>query len=449
MRPISLSILLLALLCFLSSGISAEPAGLVLQVGTAMEDITPPPGLPMAGYAARKDPAIGNWDTLFARTLVFDDGQTQAALVTLDLLYAPPRPIRAAIMEAAQSEWGIDHVIFIASHTHSGPRFNLFDPNEDLPWLKTLHAKILSSIQKANGNKVPVTLQYAEGELNMSYDRRLVNADGTVTMLFSNPDRLEPTKIDQAIRILQMVDPEKKPVATLVHYACHPVMFGGGNLKYSAEFPGVMKRHVEEQTGGMCFFMQGACGNVNPYNRASYDDEGYQALVAEGKQMGDEVLRALQTAKPIEEASPRITVLHPQTQLDFRYDPTKPEVREYYIKSYGAEYVDTLYKHKPKELIVETPILMIGRQVAWAGFPGEFFNEFQVDLTSRSPVPHTFFLGYCNDNFSYFPTIKAAAEGGYGASNATDAEVGAGERLVDNVIIQLYTQLGHLPPLPH
>lgn len=64
-------------------------------------------------------------------------------------------------------------------------------------------------------------------------------------------------------------------------------------------------------------------------------------------------------------------------------------------------------------------------------------------------MPHTFFLGYCNDNFSYFPTIKAAAEGGYGASNATDAEVGAGERLVDNVIIQLYTQLGHLPPLPH
>ena len=60
----------------------------------------------------------------------------------------------------------------------------------------------------------------------------------------------------------------------------------------------------------------------------------------------------------------------------------------------------------------------------------------------------TVFAGYTNGALGYFPTIRAAAEGGYGATEATIVEVGAGERLVSRALIDLYSLLGKLPAVP-
>jgi neutral ceramidase len=95
-------------------------------------------------------------------------------------------------------------------------------------------------------------------------------------------------------------------------------------------------------------------------------------------------------------------------------------------------------------LEADVSLLMLGKAIAWAGFPGEFFDDFQVDLRRRSPVANTFFVGYCNGMVSYFPTIAAAAEGGYGASWGLLAEAGTGERMVDKAVIGLYQMLGKL-----
>lgn len=52
----------------------------------------------------------------------------------------------------------------------------------------------------------------------------------------------------------------------LVNYACHPVVIGVDNLRYSADYPGVMTQVVEKTFGGgpLCFFLQGAPGDINP-----------------------------------------------------------------------------------------------------------------------------------------------------------------------------------------
>lgn len=54
----------------------------VLTAGTAIVDITPPPGQMMCGYAARTEPATGTHDPLTARALVIGD----TALVVADVL---------------------------------------------------------------------------------------------------------------------------------------------------------------------------------------------------------------------------------------------------------------------------------------------------------------------------------------------------------------------------
>jgi hypothetical protein len=81
-------------------------------------------------------------------------------------------------------------------------------------------------------------------------------------------------------------------------------------------------------------------------------------------------------------------------------------------------------------------------------FPGEFFVEHGLRFKHESRYASTIFAGYTNGALGYFPTIKAAAEGGYGGTEATIVEVGAGDRLVDRALIDLYSLLGKLPAIP-
>jgi neutral ceramidase len=46
----------------------------------------------------------------------------------------------------------------------------------------------------------------------------------------------------------------------------------------------------------------------------------------------------------------------------------------------------------------------------------------------------------------YFPTIEAVSEGGYGADPpVSPAEIGAGERVMNQALINIYTLLGKFP----
>ena len=81
--------------------------------------------------------------------------------------------------------------------------------------------------------------------------------------------------------------------------------------------------------------------------------------------------------------------------------------------------------------------------------PGEPFVEYQITWRQRCPVRDAFFVGYANGYNGYFPTIRNAGLGGYGAANpATWVEIGAGDRMVDAGVIRVNQMLGRLRELP-
>jgi hypothetical protein len=89
--------------------------------------------------------------------------------------------------------------------------------------------------------------------------------------------------------------------------------------------------------------------------------------------------------------------------------------------------------------------VLINKQIALMTAPGEPFVDFQINWRQRCPVPHAFLLGYTNGYLGYFPTMRMASLGGYGAASAsTWLEVGAGERMVDRAIVHTYEMLGRL-----
>ena len=79
--------------------------------------------------------------------------------------------------------------------------------------------------------------------------------------------------------------------------------------------------------------------------------------------------------------------------------------------------------------------------------PGEPFVELQMQWRARCPVRDCFSSATRIRSFDYFPTIRAAAWGGYGASHSsTWIEVGAGERMLDRPWSGVYEMLGRLKP---
>ena len=62
--------------------------------------------------------------------------------------------------------------------------------------------------------------------------------------------------------MLRFDDERSGVVATIVHYACHPTIVGWTNRMFCPDFPGVVRRVVEEQAGGTCLFLQGAAGGI-------------------------------------------------------------------------------------------------------------------------------------------------------------------------------------------
>jgi hypothetical protein len=96
----------------------------------------------------------------------------------------------------------------------------------------------------------------------------------------------------------------------------------------------------------------------------------------------------------------------------------------------------------------EVGLLRIGPDLALASFPGEFFVEHGLRLRRESLVADTLFVGYSNGHLGYFPTIRAAGGGGYGADSSTIVEVGAGERLVNRALVGLGYLSGRLRRAP-
>ena len=93
-----------------------------LRAGFSRVDITPPPGLPMGGYAARTDVATGVLDPLSCRAVTLQGSGAPLVLVALDLIHvAAPwaGDLRRRVAGALATE--PERVLVAATHTHSGP----------------------------------------------------------------------------------------------------------------------------------------------------------------------------------------------------------------------------------------------------------------------------------------------------------------------------------------
>lgn len=414
-----------------------------LYAGTAKVDITPDRVVFSAkgeSFRLPDDLTVGAGtppdnihDPLYARVVVLKGRGVSLAIVSLDLiLFSSLR-----VINEAKRKWGVDHVALCCTHTHSGavPRgmcptgdpwgwtWAQADPGETLdwpgfsedPWYAATEEKIIAAIGEAVQGFFPARITAGQERYespHMAHNRRLVKPDGTVTMLWANPERIPTQPVDPTVGVIRIEDDAGKPRALMVHYACHPVIVMGAG-KISRDFPGAMVDHIEQALGESCMavFLQGAQGDLDPFECGLRGDHGFEAVRKAGADLGHAALRiARGLPAPSSEASIRVK----------------------------ESLVNILHRsgNKSSEICVMTAII---NDVALVAIPGEIFIQHQLDLRERSPVPTAWMLGiaYCGQGSPYvvyIPTAQAVKEGGYGATQCSFVAADAGERMVDAAI---------------
>jgi hypothetical protein len=239
-----------------------------------------------------------------------------------------------------------------------------------------------------------------------------------------------------------------RPIATLVNFACHPVVLGPENLEISADYPGAMMAKVEAAGGGQAMFVQGAAGDINPFwDKTAPADGGFEQMKKMGETLAAEVLRVRGALRDAADVA-RLAVRTETVQLGPRWNLDDPEVEAAFRRNEFGWIFERYRARFPLERDAELSVVLFDDRLAIGFFPGEFFVEHGLRFKRESRVKDTVFAGYTNGALGYFPTIRAAAEGGYGATEATIVEVGAGERLVSRALIDLYSLLGKLPAIP-
>jgi neutral ceramidase len=433
---------------FLVVAVSCHAA--LLRAGVAKVDITPGGSELMWGFEDRTTPANGTIDPLYARVLVLEAGGKRLALVTVDLGRSFGPASMRRLREAAARSNNISCLLVTASHTHSAPVIRDDYPGEPPPWERRALDRIVHAIDEAAGKLEDAQIGTGTGSVYVAHNRLRENADGSIAWFERNLTKVPTAPVDPTVSVLRVDRAGGGPLAVLVNYACHPVVFGSDNLRYSADFPAAMNRTVERELGGgtLSFFLQEAPGDLNPYYAVTpLEQDAARWRDWTGERLGHEAARV---AKEI------ATKANPASTLDFREEMmtvrlrwNEDKFRAALIKFLGPKGMEVYGAKVTPEFSIPLTTVLINRDIAFMTFPGEPFVDFQTNWRDRCPVRSAFLLGYTNGYYGYFPTIRAASLGGYGAASAsTWVEPGTGERVVDRAVIRVYEMLGAMSELP-
>ena len=241
-----------------------------LKIGLAKANITPNTVLPLAGYGGRKPKTYdGIHDSIWVRTIVFDDGVDKIALVSADLLIIHPT-LASEVYQQLGASWRKDQIYFTATHTHSsigswapGPVGDLFAGTYNHHTAKEIAEKMTQSIKMANANLRSGAISYNELQAPEWVYNRLVKEQGS---------------IDPLMKVLGLKSGDLSGFLTI--YSAHATCLSRHYRHLSGDFPGRFNRLIESKENiDFSIYAAGAVGSMG--NSTSHFPEDEQKEVEE------------------------------------------------------------------------------------------------------------------------------------------------------------------------
>jgi neutral ceramidase len=435
-----------------------------MRAGVGRADITPPVGIPAGGWGNQlHEISEGNDLALWATVLVVegDDG-VRAAIADIDLcILDDGQAARARSTIAQAAGVPMESVAVGTTHNHSVPVTAELGGawirrNRELvaPYVESVFEAVGRAAADASASMRRVRVGAATGRSPLAVNRRMTTPDGRAAVGL-DPDGVS----DRTLTVVRLDGDDDLPVATIVHYSCHPIVLGPDNRFVTPEYPGIVKRVVEAAVGGHCVFVQGTCGDLGPTELFVSDLATYRRL---GAMLGHEAAGAAFRAgwrahrqrvregeasawiasfeyEPDAEPDATVRVAHETLPLPLRDDLGDPdrwradadrcEEEAYAAREAGVpdgEVRELTVRTKLARMRAERgdalrgldsyPLLVHGVRlgpVALVGVPVELFCEIGMSIRDRSPFTTTLVSGYWNGYRNYLPTDAERARGGY------------------------------------
>ncbi len=203
---------------------------------------------------------------------------------------------------------------------------------------------------------------------------------------------------------------------------------------------GLTAQELEQEIGGNFLFLEGASGST--HNLGLKADEAIIRLKLA-------IRHALGNLEP-HSVNRLVSVKKPFKFKVRTYDEAVEDkfVVDYCKKRTGgsADIIIDVFKKQREVLAPQqgqerttTLQAMVIGDVAIVGVPAEFFTQLGMDIKRRSPYRYTYVAELANDWIGYLPTREGHKLGGYQTWMGLQsyAEVGTGERVVDDVVQML------------
>ncbi|QDT28272.1 neutral/alkaline non-lysosomal ceramidase N-terminal domain-containing protein [Gimesia panareensis] len=448
----------------------ADAADEQLQAGAAKVNINPPK-YPVSMVGSFQDrQATSAHDTLHARALVLQSGNTRVAFVVCDICLIS-REIFDNAKAIASRKTGIptSHMLTSATHTHTAPAVTRLAQCKPSPeYVQFLTESIAQAIIKAESQLAPAQIAWTvvpePGEVN---NRRWYVKEGgikpnpfgkTTDKVRMNPPRgsdllIKPAgPTDPDISILSVQHTDGRPLALLANYSLHYV----GGLppnQVSADYFGEFARQIKQRLGGDETFVgimsNGSSGDINNINfREPRPRAGvFERITAVAKVIADRTYQAVKSLKyrrdvsiAMEERTLDLGIRKPNADevkyakqlLDEAKNPEHLTTNEVYAR-------ETLnIDQGPASVNLKLQALRIG-DLGIVAIPCEVFAEIGLEIKQKSPLKPTFVIALANGYNGYLPTPEQHLLQGYETwrSSWSYLEVDASVKITEQVLAML------------
>ena len=337
--------------------------------------VSPEIGAMVAGYGPQ-DVSVMKYDDLMMHGVCFDDGEKRAMLISFDLI-GLAREVVVELRERCAAALGCEprDILLSCTHTHGGPhtrrsRKGSYDEGATRMMIeRTVEA--VRGIRESDFVEGDLYAYSAHAAVNIN--RRYTGPDNVCRMLFDNRE-LEPLAdgvCDTEVGILFLLDAGLIPREVIVNYAAHPLAShtpGASGHAITSDYPGLLRRYLEETLHANATFVSGAAGDQFPID----SEIGFQSLDSIAKPLARETVRGIVNAR-CNPARFRMEAPRIQTMLKSVTATVRADSPRLSAALRGRQTVD-----------LELQLMSIG-DICFVGVPGELLAELGLEIKWHTP----------------------------------------------------------------
>jgi hypothetical protein len=308
-----------------------------------------------------------------------------------------------------------------ASHTHAGPAVADLRGMGAAPpeTIGEMERRIVDSVVQACGAAKEVSLGIGS-----------VEVDGA-SVVREGKGR-DQTPEERELKALSVTPSgQSRPSCVLYNFACHAVALGSDNYRFSADYPGEVRRLMRQKRDSDFLFFQGACGDINPA-ACRWDDprqptHGTEELERLGALVASKLEEALEGAETL----PAEGLASADLRVKLPTAGPKSEVLESALREAEAgnesgasagigpsrlaavriEWARTLRgclerRRYPNYVDVPVQLLRIGGAL-FVGIGAELFSRIGLDIKEGLGRERTFVSAYANGCIGYISSKES------------------------------------------